>query len=91
MERVVLSKIAEFIPHYYVKIMASFIHAGQGSGELYSQLIENILPKLQVLSYSDIIKFFELFPKVTYIYDTMMNQEIHGIFVAKIKEIIKSK
>jgi hypothetical protein len=28
LERVVLSKIMDFIPHYYVKIMASFIKVG---------------------------------------------------------------
>jgi len=28
LERVVLGKIKEFIPHYYVKIMQSFTNAG---------------------------------------------------------------
>ncbi len=78
LERVVLSKIKEFIPHYYVKIMQSFTIAGQGSGELYSQLIEHIVPQLDQLGYSDMIKFFELFPQVTYIYDHTMNTEIHN-------------
>ena len=36
LERVILSKIRDFIPHYYVKILAAFSKAGQGSGELYS-------------------------------------------------------
>jgi hypothetical protein len=36
LEKVVLSKIKEFIPHYYIKIMLAFSNAGQGSGELFS-------------------------------------------------------
>ena len=36
LERVILSKIRDFIPHYYVKIIAAFNKVGQGSGELYS-------------------------------------------------------
>jgi hypothetical protein len=28
LERVVISKIKEFVPHYYVKILASFARAG---------------------------------------------------------------
>ena len=35
LERVVLTKIDEFIPHYLVKVLASFAEANQGSGELY--------------------------------------------------------
>lgn len=46
MERVVLSRIDEFIPHYLVKLLCSFTKAGQGSGELYDQLIERILSKM---------------------------------------------
>ena len=35
MERVVLSRLDEFIPHYLVKVLCSFAQAGQGSSELY--------------------------------------------------------
>ena len=35
LERVVLTQIDEFIPHYLIKMLCSFAKAGQGSGELY--------------------------------------------------------
>lgn len=35
MERVVLSKLDEFIPHYSIKVLCSFASVGQGSGELF--------------------------------------------------------
>ena len=35
LERVVLTQIGEFIPHYLIKLLCSFAKAGQGSGELY--------------------------------------------------------
>ena len=35
LERVVLTQIDEFIPHYLIKLLCSFARAGQGSGELY--------------------------------------------------------
>lgn len=38
-EKVVFSKIEEFIPHYIVKVMSSFYKIGYGSGELYDKLI----------------------------------------------------
>ena len=43
------------------------------------------------LSYSDMIRFFQIFPKITYIYDHSMNSDLHGIFISKVKEIIKQK
>lgn len=85
----ILSKIRDFIPHYYVKILAAFSKAGQGSGELYSQLIEHLIPQMAQLSYSDMIRFFQIFPRVTYIYDHSMNTDLHAIFISKVKEIIK--
>ena len=41
------------------------------------------------LSYSDMIRFFQIFPRVTYIYDHSMNTDLHSIFISKVKEIIK--
>lgn len=73
----------EFSPHYNLKIMQSFMHAKQGSGELFSQLIESVVPTLSTVGYSDMIKFFELFPKISYIYDHSMSTELHNVFVAK--------
>ena len=46
MERVVLSRIDEFIPHYLVKVLCSFAQAGYGSGELYDQVIAKVLPAI---------------------------------------------
>lgn len=39
LEKVVFSKLDEFIPHYIVKIMSSYYKIGFGSGELYDKLI----------------------------------------------------
>jgi hypothetical protein len=39
LEKVVLSKIEEFIPHYLVKILNSYYKSGYGSGELYDRII----------------------------------------------------
>ena len=49
------------------------------------------MPKLGVLSYSDTIRFFELFPQVSYIYDHMMTNELQAQFQTKVMEIIKSR
>ena len=46
MERVVLSRLDEFIPHYLVKVICSFAEAGQGSGELFDQIIARVLPAI---------------------------------------------
>ena len=48
MERIVLSRIDEFIPHYLVKVLCSFAKAGYGSGELYDQVIAKVLPAILV-------------------------------------------
>ena len=44
MERVVLSRIGEFIPHYLVKVLCAFTEAGHGSGEFFDQVIDKVLP-----------------------------------------------
>ena len=39
LEKVVISKFDDFIPHYMVKVLASYYKMGYGSGELYDKLI----------------------------------------------------
>lgn len=68
--------------------MLSFSKAGQGSGDLFSQLVDSLIPKINDLSYSDMIRFFELFPKISYIYDHTMTKEIHAKMLLKFKEVI---
>ena len=36
------------------------------------------------MKYSDMIRFFEVYPDVTYIYDSTMTAEIHDAFLAKL-------
>lgn len=43
LEKVVVSKIDEFIPHYFVKVLTSYYKMGYGSGELYDKLINGII------------------------------------------------
>ncbi len=43
LERVVVSKLEDFIPHYMVKVLASYYKMGYGSGELYDKLINGII------------------------------------------------
>jgi hypothetical protein len=77
LERVTLAKIDEFIPHYLVKILSSYKKIGKGSSELYDQIIHKILINLSELKYSDTLKFFEIYPEVTYIFDNSMSSEIN--------------
>lgn len=61
LERVVLAKIDEFIPHYIVKILSAYFKMGMGSSELYDQLINKIMSSMHqpgLLKYSDLVKFF---------------------------------
>ena len=88
LERVVLAKIDEFIPHYLIKVLTAFASAGYGSGELYDVLVHKIieacLPQYDrygdlkkdqpTVKYSDMIRFFEVFPDVTYIYEAAMSE-----------------
>ena len=36
------------------------------------------------------IRFFEVFPNVTYIYDHTMNSELYKIFMKRIKEVLSN-
>ena len=91
LERVILSKLEEFIPHYLIKVMLSYKKAGLGSGELYSQIIEKVLQVIHTLNYSDMLRFFEVYPDVSYIYDHTMNPELSTIFSNKITAVIRDK
>ena len=61
-------KLDECIPHYLVKCLTAYTSAGHGTGQLYETLLERITTQIDTLKYSDLIKFFEVFPKVTHIY-----------------------
>lgn len=94
LERVVLSKIDEFIPHYHVKVLSSFYKMGYGSGELYDKLINKVIESMNeegTLKYSDMLRFFEIFPEVSYIYDNNMSEDLHAMFITKIQAVIKDK
>ena len=43
------------------------------------------------MKYSDMIRFFEVYPDVTYIYDSTMTAELHDAFLAKLKTVIEDK
>jgi hypothetical protein len=47
--------------------------------------LERITGQLDTLKYSDLIKFFEVYPKVTHIYQHTMNSELHGAFLRKLE------
>jgi hypothetical protein len=100
---VVISKIDDFIPHYLVKVLSAYFKLGVGSGELYDRLINEILKVLQsdapqgeengggALKYSDMLRFFEMFPEVTYIYDSAMSEELYTVFANKIHSVMRDK
>ena len=97
LEKVVISKFDDFIPHYMVKVLASYYKMGYGSGELYDKLINGIIKAMnegehgEGLKYSDMIRFFEIFPEVSYIFDSTMNEELYKVFVIKISQVMKDK
>jgi hypothetical protein len=96
LERVVLSKIDDFIPHYLVKVLSAYYKMGYGSGELYDRLISGVVKAMNLehgegLKYSDMIRFFEIFPEVSYIFDTTMNEELYKLFIFKIQSVMKDK
>lgn len=94
LEKVVISKLDDFIPHYVVKVLSSYYKIGYGSGELYDKLINKIVLSMNeegTLKYSDMLRFFEIFPEVSYIYDNTMSEELYSLFLEKIQAVIKDK
>lgn len=84
MERVTLAKLDDFIPHYAVKVLQAYYKSGYGSGELYDQLINHTMEAMRTpgqLKYSDLLRFFEIYPEVSYIYNNTMSSEVYGQFV----------
>lgn len=43
------------------------------------------------MKYSDMLRFFEVYPEVTYIFDNTMNEELYTEFTKKIQSVIKDK
>ena len=43
------------------------------------------------VKYSDMIRFFELYPTVTYIFDSTMTSELHDAFLSKLQSVIEDK
>jgi len=46
---------------------------------------------MEELKYSDMLRFFEVFPQVTYIYDHTMTSELMQLFLSRIHEVVKAK
>lgn len=79
-----------------VKVLASYYKAGFGSGELYDKLIAGVISAMKEsdgdnLKYSDMLRFFEIFPEVSYIFDNTMSEDLYRLFVQKISSVIKDK
>ena len=91
LEKVVLSKLDDFIPHYLVKVLSAYYHLGFGSGELYDKLISGLIKQLEALKYSDTLRFFEIFPEVSYIYDSTMSEDLYAQFTEKVAAVMKDK
>jgi hypothetical protein len=93
MERVTLAKLDDFNIHYIVKVLMSFSKMNAGSSDLYDQLINKVLMAVQgekgSVKYSDLVRFFEVFPDVTYIYENSMNTEIYQHFVETVFPLLK--
>lgn len=87
LEKVVISKLDDFIPHYLVKVLNAYYKMGYGSGELYDKLISGIIIAMteseggEGLKYSDMLRFFEIFPEVSYIFENTMNEELYKVFI----------
>ena len=67
---------------------------GYGSGELYDKLTNKIIDSMSQdtnLKYSDMLRFFEIFPEVSYIYDNTMSEDLYISFMEKIQTVIKDK
>jgi hypothetical protein len=93
LEKVALSKLDDFIPHYVGKVLSAYYKMGYGSGELYDKLTHKIKEAIsdETLKYSDMIRFFEIFPEVSYIYENTMSEELYKLFAKKITPLMKDK
>lgn len=43
------------------------------------------------LKYSDLLRFFEIYPEVSYIYNNTMSSEVYDQFIYTIQPLIKDK
>ena len=98
LEKVVLAKIDDFIPHYLVKVLAAYSKMRTGSGEFYDKVISRVLQLLQQehedddkVKYTDLLRFMEIYPEVSYIYETTMTPEISRAFEKKVARILKER
>jgi len=49
------------------------------------------MTQIEQVKYSDLLRFFEVYPEVSYIYDNTMSEEVYSSFVANIENLIKDK
>ena len=91
LERVIIAKIDEFNTHYLVKIMNSYQKVGQGSGELYDSLIYQIMQQMDKMMYQDLLRFFEIYPEVVYIYENTMSAESYKYFIDNMEQVLTLK
>lgn len=43
------------------------------------------------VKYSDMIRFFEVYPDVTYIFESTMTEELHQAFLKRLNAVIEAK
>jgi len=74
-ERVILAKLSEFNSHYTAKVLSIYMKQRLGSAQLFDELINHLLKQQETLKYSDLLKFFEVYPEITYIFDNTMSAQ----------------
>lgn len=64
--------------------MHSYYKLGLGSGDFYDRLINKIVSSIYEeggIKYSDMLRFFEIYPEVSYIYDNTMSEDLYMAFI----------
>jgi hypothetical protein len=76
LEKVVLIKLNDFTNHDLVAVLHRFYEMRKGSEEFYEKVMGKLLKRRKQLRDNEFIKFFVIFPKVTYFYENNMNEQI---------------
>ena len=50
-----------------------------------------ISEKPETIRYSDLVRFFEVYPEVSYIFDNTMSNEVYSAFISNIIPLIQDK
>jgi len=83
-EKIIISKIDDFVNHDLVNILTDFHSLKVGSSKFYTKIVQKLIDRQETLRPVEFIKFFSIFPELGYIYQNNMSSTLWDTYLNRV-------